>query len=110
MSTPEPLPSHCGYPWPKGGYHAGCGCGEAFETWRDVFRCTDCGVAMHRRCLIMHFGDGRERDIPGQGLVRSPTHTAHHFAFQVAWAVKQVTDRDAEIRRLQAILEERQND
>lgn len=97
----EQLPTHCGYPWPPGGFHAGCGCGKAFSKHAEIYRCTDCTVNMHRRCLVEHFADGCTRTIDGHGQVRSPTHGQHHFALQTAWAVEEVRKRDGEIARLQ---------
>jgi len=52
----EPPLVRCGYPFSKA-VHAGCGCGVLFTTWQEVFRCTDCGVHMHRHCLIEHIAN-----------------------------------------------------
>ena len=95
-----PLPPHCGYPL-NGGFHAGCGCAKPFSSWNEVYRCADCTLPMHRRCLIEHFADGKQHEAgDGYGTVRSPTFTLHHFAMQIAWIAKEVTERDDIIKKL----------
>ncbi len=97
----EPLPKHCGWPWSKPSFSGGCGCGKAFTQHAEVFRCADCGIAMHRRCLVEHFADGKEHDLgSGYGKVRSPHPMGHHFALQIAWLVEEITTRDAKIAQL----------
>ena len=31
------------------------GCNHPIEHWREMYRCTDCGVAFHKDCLLRHF-------------------------------------------------------
>ena len=34
----------------------GAGCGEVIETVDDLYRCTDCDMALHKDCAVTHFG------------------------------------------------------
>lgn len=31
------------------------GCNHPIETVGELYRCTDCGIAMHKSCLLSHF-------------------------------------------------------
>lgn len=31
------------------------GCGEQIERIAELYRCTDCGIAFHKPCILSHF-------------------------------------------------------
>lgn len=83
----------CGNGWD------GFGCGKPIERVSDLFRCADCRVPFHHRCLIDHFADGRPREVEGHGKV-TRHKTAHAFALEMAFLVSEILKRDDEIARL----------
>ena len=83
----------CGNGW------TGFGCGKPIERVADLFRCADCKVPFHHYCLVVHFADGKPREVEGFGKVERHK-TSHAFALEMAFLVSEILKRDEQIASL----------